>query len=176
MWPSMLFFVYLCSFQQAEAKPRCGGIFTAARGTLQTPGFPGPFPTPIHCEWVIDAQYLLTKNTTIVIYLTELFVFEGLKFTEYQVYDEGFHFNGRDLLVVNETNVIGAKTVETHQSYLVISLKLTTLDGTHLRVLDHFLNVFGFNVTYEIKEGAARTDVCNMMDCGFNGICYDHFT
>ncbi|KAK9882634.1 hypothetical protein WA026_022504 [Henosepilachna vigintioctopunctata] len=175
MRAKMLFVISLLWVQKATARPRCGGSFTAARGVIQTPGFPGPFSTPIHCEWVIDAQHLLSKNTSIVVYLTQLFVFEGLKFTEYQVYDESFRFNGRDLLVVNETNVVDAKMVQTNQTYLVISLKLPTLDGTHLRVLDHYLHSFGFNATYEIGEGGVRSDACNMADCGFNGICYDHF-
>ncbi|XP_044755159.1 uncharacterized protein LOC123314107 [Coccinella septempunctata] len=176
MWLKMLLILSFLSFQKASAKPRCGGIYTDARGVIQTPGFPGRFTTPIDCEWVIDAQHMLPKNTTIIVYLTQLFVFEGLKFTEYQVYDDGFQFNGRDLLVVNETNVVTERMVQTNQSYLVISLKLTTMDGTHLRVLDHFLDVYGFNVTYEMTEGTARVDRCNMMDCGFNGDCYDDYT
>lgn len=77
MWPAMVFVLSLLSYQRAWAKPRCGGIYTDARGVIQTPGFPGPFATPIDCEWVIDAQHMLPKNTTIVVYLTQLFVFEG---------------------------------------------------------------------------------------------------
>lgn len=102
--------------------------------------------------------------------------FPGLKFTEYQVYDDGFQFNGRDLLVVNETNVVTETTVQTNQSYLVISLKLTNTDGNQLRVLDHFLDVFGFNVTYEMTEGSSRSNGCSMMNCGFNGDCLDDYT
>ncbi|XP_023311270.1 LOW QUALITY PROTEIN: uncharacterized protein LOC108910229 [Anoplophora glabripennis] len=154
----------------------CGGTFTAARGIINTPNFPGPFDVPINCEWVIDAQLLTSSNTSIVVYLTQLFVFEGLTFTEYQLYGSDYKINARLIHRVNETNISRVRWVQTFQSFLVIRLKLPSADSAHLRVLDRFLDVFGFNITYEITTGTVRPNPCTMMDCGFTGICYDHYT
>ncbi|XP_019873401.2 uncharacterized protein LOC109601592 isoform X3 [Aethina tumida] len=159
----------------ARAHPECGGTFTAVRGVLQTPGFPKPFPVPIHCKWIIDASHLSTDKTSIVVYLTQLFVFGGLTFTDYVFYDRNFPVMGKVLHKVNETNVIQARWVRTNLTYLVIELDLESDVGEHLRVLDNFLDVYGFNITYEITDGGIRPNSCTMMTCGFTGICYDHF-
>lgn len=79
----------------ARGHPECGGTFTAVRGVLQTPGFPKPFPVPIHCKWIIDASHLSTDKTSIVVYLTQLFVFGGLTFTDYVFYDRNFPVMGK---------------------------------------------------------------------------------
>lgn len=160
----------------AGGRPRCGGILTAARGILQTPEFPSSLPVPVHCEWVIDAQNFASPNTSIVVYLTQLYVHEGLTFTEYQVYDRTYQLAGREIHRVNETNVVQVRWVQSFQNFLVVTLKLESVDSAHLRVLDRFLDVYGFNITYEIARGPARTDSCTIMDCGFTGICYDHYT
>lgn len=131
---------------------------------------------PINCEWVIDSQLLPSPNTSIVVYLTQLFVFEGLTFTEYQLYGSDYKINARLIHRVNETNISKVRWVQTFQSFLVIRLKLPSADSAHLRVLDKFLDVFGFNITYEITTGTVRPNPCTMMDCGFTGICYDHYT
>nr|CAH7763437.1 unnamed protein product [Callosobruchus chinensis] len=158
------------------AKKGCGGTYTAARGILQTPNFPGPFNVPLDCEWVIDAQYMMETNSSIVVYLTQLFVFEGLTFTEYQHYGNGYNINPKIIHTVNETNISKIRWVQSFQSFLVIQLKLPSLESAHIRVLDKFLDVFGFNITYEINTGIVRPNSCTMMDCGFTGVCYDHYT
>ncbi|KAJ8984859.1 hypothetical protein NQ317_013060 [Molorchus minor] len=160
----------------AAGRRGCGGTYTAARGIIHTPNFPDPFKVPIDCEWVIDAQHESSPNTSIVVYLTQLFVFEGLTFTEYQLYGSDYKINPRIVHKVNETNISGVRWVQTYQSFLVIQLKLPSIDSAHLRVLDRFLEVYGFNITYEITAGHARPDSCTMMDCGFTGVCYDHYT
>ncbi|KAJ3642410.1 hypothetical protein Zmor_025202 [Zophobas morio] len=170
------FLLLLVMAAAAGGRPRCGGVLTAARGILQTPGFPAELPVPIHCEWVIDAQNLASPNTSIVVYLTQLYVHEGLSFTEYQVYDKTYQLDGRVIHTVNETNVVQVRWVQSFQNFLVITLKLDSIDSAHLRVLDRFLDVYGFNITYEVARGPVRTDSCTIMDCGFTGICYDHYT
>ncbi|KYB25425.1 uncharacterized protein LOC100142542 [Tribolium castaneum] len=172
----MLFLLPLLLAAAAGGRPRCGGLLTAARGILQTPSFPSEFPVPIHCEWVIDAQNFASPNTSIVVYLTQLYVHEGLTFTEYQVYDRTYQLDGREIHRVNETNVVQVRWVQSFQNFLVVTLKLDSVDSAHLRVLDGFLDVYGFNITYEIARGPARVDSCTIMDCGFTGICYDHYT
>lgn len=130
------------------------------------------------CEWVIDSQNLdPTPNSSIIVYFTQMFVFEGLKFTEYPVYDKRYpNLKGNDVHVVSESNVTKIGWVVTHESYLVITLELDTIESSHLRVLDHFLDVYGFNITYEITNGKVREDACTTMDCGYTGVCYDHYT
>ncbi|KAG5875393.1 hypothetical protein JTB14_001271 [Gonioctena quinquepunctata] len=157
-------------------KKECGGIFSASRGVLNTPNFPGPFNVPLNCEWVIDAQHLWAPNTSIIVYFTQLFVFEGLTFTEYQHYGTDYKINPQLIHRVNETNISKVRWIQTYQSFLVIRLELLTADSAHLRVLDNFLDVFGFNITYEISAGVVRTNSCTMMDCGFTGNCYDYYS
>ncbi|XP_044268389.1 uncharacterized protein LOC123013719 isoform X2 [Tribolium madens] len=172
----MLLLFLLLLTVSAGGRPRCGGLLTAARGILQTPSFPSEFPVPIHCEWIIDAQNFASPNTSIVVYLTQLYVHEGLIFTEYQVYDRTYQLDGREIHRVNETNVVQVRWVQSFQNFLVVTLQLDSVDSAHLRVLDGFLDVYGFNITYEIARGPARMDSCTIMDCGFTGICYDHYT
>lgn len=159
----------------------CGGTFKDKRGILSTPNFPNKFPIPINCEWVISTsssnEHLDNdeKNTSIVVYLTQLYVQEGLSFYQYRFYDVDRKIGESIIHNVNETNVIKIYFVQTFENFLVIRLKLDNIDGTHIRVLDNFLDVYGFNITYEITTNV-RKNSCNMKQCGFTGICYDYFT
>ncbi|XP_050305057.1 uncharacterized protein LOC126742453 [Anthonomus grandis grandis] len=161
---------------EAARKGACGGTYVAARGILATPNFPGPFEVPIKCQWIIDASNVVSSNTSIVVYFTQLFTYEGLTFTEYQLYGPDYKINPKIIHKVNETNVIRTRWVQTYQSYLVIELKMQSAESAHLRVLDKFLDTYGFNITYEITTSGVRGPSCTMMDCGFTGICYDHYT
>ncbi|CAH0555811.1 unnamed protein product [Brassicogethes aeneus] len=171
----MLFLLVMLATGLCKAAHECGGTFTAVRGVLSTPNFPGPFQVPIHCRWIIDASLSTSSNTTIAVYLTQLFVFGGLTFTDYHMYERGYTVKGKVLHTVNETNIVQAQWVKTDLSYLVIELDLETSDSEHLRVLDNFLDVYGFNITYEITNGPVRPNSCTMKTCGFTGVCYDHF-
>ncbi|CAG9764098.1 unnamed protein product [Ceutorhynchus assimilis] len=157
------------------ARPTCGGTYTALHGVLTTPSFPGPFEVPIKCQWVIDASNVVSANTSIIVYFTQLFTFEGLTFTEYQIYGSDYKINPKIIHQVNETNIIRTRWIQTYQSYLVIELKMQSADSAHIRVLDRFLDTYGFNLTYEITTSGVRTPTCTMMDCGFTGVCYDNF-
>ncbi|XP_066246025.1 uncharacterized protein [Euwallacea similis] len=169
--------ILLIQIASNEAGKRtCGGTYTAARGILATPNFPGPFDVPIRCQWVIDASNAVSANTSIIVYLTQLFTFEGLTFTEFQLYGSDYKINPKLIHKVNETNVIRTRFVQTYQSYLVIELKMQSAESAHLRVLDKFLDTYGFNITYEITTTGVRSPSCNMMDCGFTGVCFDHYT
>ncbi|XP_056648750.1 uncharacterized protein LOC130453164 [Diorhabda sublineata] len=176
MWFLLVLLSTFSSTFSGANKKSCGGVYTAARGVLSTPNFPDPFKVPINCEWVIDAQLSSAANTSIVVYLTQLFVYEGLTFTEYQIYGDDYKINPKIIHTVNETNISRTRWIKTYQSFLVIQLKLSSADSVHLRVLDKFLDVFGFNITYEITTGSVRSNSCTMMDCGFTGNCYDYYT
>ncbi|XP_048520207.1 uncharacterized protein LOC125503568 [Dendroctonus ponderosae] len=173
---SSLWILLMQILSNAALRQTCGGTHTAARGILSTPNFPGPFDVPIRCQWIIDAVNTGTANTSIIVYLTQLFTFEGLTFTEYQLYGNDYKINPIVIHKVNETNVVRTKWVQTFRSYLVIELKLQSVDSAHLRVLDKFLDTYGFNITYEITTNSVRRSPCTMMDCGFTGICFDHYT
>lgn len=181
MVPSLLIVSLLFIFLPGASMhryTRCGGTYTSARGIIHTPNFPAQFTVPIRCTWVIDAQQFITTedNSNIYVYLTQLYVFEGLMFEEYQIYDDTYQLNGRVLHTVTENNVTKVSYIHSKQGYLVITLKLDTIESTHLRVLDHLLDVYGFNITYEISVGDVRPDRCTMLDCGFTGFCYDYYT
>ncbi|XP_060528944.1 uncharacterized protein LOC132703606 isoform X2 [Cylas formicarius] len=161
----------------SEAEKRnCGGILTTSRGILTSPNFPGPFEVPKKCQWVIDASNASTQNASIVVYFTQLFLFEGLSFTEYQIYGNDYKINPKLIHKVNETNITRVRWIQTHQAFLVIELDVLSLDSAHLRVLENFLDIYGFNITYEITSAELRSPSCTMMDCGFTGVCYDYYT
>lgn len=154
----------------------CGGTYKDRKGILSTPNFPNKFPVPIYCEWVISSSNgpPNEKNTSIVVYLTQLYLQEGLSFYQYPFYDVDRKVGESIIHKVNETNVIKVSYVQTFENFLVIRLKLDNIDGTHIRVLDNFLDVYGFNITYEITTNV-RENSCTMKHCGFTGICYDYF-
>lgn len=116
------------------------------------------------------------RNASIVVYLTQQFVNEGLTFKEYAEYDRSYSLDGNEIYKVNDSNIYEMRWVKTNMNAMVITLQLDDIESNHLRVLDHFLDVYGFNITYEITSGPVRSDSCTMMDCGFTGYCYDYYT
>ncbi|KAK4875869.1 hypothetical protein RN001_012291 [Aquatica leii] len=166
----------LILIQIIRIKCECGGTLTARKGLLQTPNFPNEFSVPIFCKWVIDASEISTSNTSIIVYLTQLFVLEGLSFEEYETYDRRYNILGKQIHVVLENNISKVRWVRTNQNVLVVTFQLHNIENTHLRILDHFLDVYGFNLTYEVTSEPVRSDSCTMSDCGFTGICFDNNT
>lgn len=162
------------SILSTTVQSSCGGVFKEKNGVLSTPNFPQRFQVPINCEWVIQSNSTNDRNSSIVVYLTQLYVQEGLSFYQYRFYDVDMQIEENIIHRVNETNVVKVSYVQTFENFLVIRLKLDSIEGTHIRVLDHFLDVFGFNITYEITS-KVREDRCTMKHCGFTGICYDNY-
>ncbi|XP_066581227.1 uncharacterized protein [Prorops nasuta] len=150
----------------------CGGRLTASRGIISTPNFPDPFPVPIKCQWVIDVSDFPTTNGTIVVYLTQLYVYKGLRFTEYAYYESDTMNYGVNLLQeVTEGNVFEHKWLRTFRPFLVLEFELERLEGNHVRVLDDLLDVYGFNITYEMTENNVNPKSCSVKDCSFAGNC-----
>ncbi|KAB0802106.1 hypothetical protein PPYR_04292 [Photinus pyralis] len=162
--------------QLSGTKCECGETLTAKTGIIHTPNFPNEFSVPILCKWVIDASEISTPNTSIVVYLTQLFVLEGLSFEEYETYDRRYNILGKQIHAVFDNNISKVRWVKTRQNVMVVTFQLGSIENTHLRILDNFLDVFGFNLTYEITTEPVRSDSCTMSDCGFTGICYDNLT
>lgn len=155
---------------------KCGGRLTERNGIIQTPDFPAAFETPLSCTWIIDASAHFTggvaDNTSIVVYLTQLYVVTGLKFTGYLVYDDTFdlRIKSEESFDLQEEDVTQVMWLKFSTKYLEIQFTIDTVYGTHLRALERFLDVYGFNITYEI--GSVKPMQCNALKCRFLGHCY----
>ena len=55
--------------------------------------------------------------------------------------------------------------------YLIFFLQVTDAGNIHLRVGDFLMDVYGFNITYEIVDINVnlRTDACSVYKCSFLG-------
>lgn len=149
----------------------CGGILTEKHGIIQTPNFPNSFHVPISCVWVIDAStYWGTPNVSIILYLTQQYVLAGLTFKEYMYYSDDFKVPSETEIKVKEENVTRTASVQSSSPFLEVKFQLDNLYGTHLRVMDHLLDVYGFNITYEVDS--PKSYQCNSMLCSFLGNCY----
>uniref|UniRef100_A0A8D8PDV1 Sushi, nidogen and EGF-like domain-containing protein 1 n=1 Tax=Culex pipiens TaxID=7175 RepID=A0A8D8PDV1_CULPI len=148
----------------------CGGTLTATHGTLQTPNFPERFPVPISCVWIIDASGVVGPNSSIVVYLTQQYVLSGLRFTEYMYYSEDFKVPSENVFELSEYDVTNVPWIKFNSPYLEIRFTMEALYGTHLRALDHLLDVYGFNITYEVDK--VKPYQCNALQCRFLGHCY----
>jgi hypothetical protein len=157
----------------SSATPNCGGTLTAKNGIIHTPNFPAPFHTPIHCQWLI-VKNENEDSASIVVYLTQVFVTGGLKFTEYLYYDEAYKAGARVVHTVSESSATHVKWLQVSGPYLLIELQLSRLEGHHLRALPRLLDVYGFNITYEISSetNPVRPYQCNTIECRFLGDCY----
>lgn len=159
-----------------ETGPACGTPpnrpLTGPRGVITTPGFPGPFPVPAECEWVIQADAAAGPATIIEVYFTQLFVTDGLTITEYSQYPPDFGFvTVREVFNKSHITQYGQYMVTT-LPYLVIRFRLDRLEGNHVRVHDDLMDVYGFNITYEMRPaGDERDDVCSLLVCSYSGNC-----
>ena len=151
----------------------CGGHLTARRGTISTPNFPGAFEVPIHCRWILDASELSERpNASITVYLSQLYAFRGVSFREFAYYEsETTNFGEALVREIDESNAFEVRSVSTSRPYLLLDFHLERLEGNHVRVLDHLLDVYGFNVTYEMSEYLEQRQSCSIGDCSFAGNC-----
>ena len=155
---------------------KCGEYLNTTNGIIQTPGFPKRFPVPIRCRWIIDASAHTEKN--IVVYLTQLYVTTGLKFTDYVYYEKesGLKYSESSGHIVTPENVTTSPWIRSFTPYLVIEFELDRLEGNHLRFLDDKHNVYfmyGFNVTFELVDrDVGVRESCNARICSLLGECY----
>uniref|UniRef100_A0A1A9UPM5 CUB domain-containing protein n=1 Tax=Glossina austeni TaxID=7395 RepID=A0A1A9UPM5_GLOAU len=160
-----------------KASPRvCGGVLNSRNGVIQTPNFPHKFSTPIECVWIIDASNAVKdsfhRNASIVVYLTQLYVLSGLKFTEYMYYSDDYKVPAHSVFTLTEGDITKVAWIQFNSQYLEISFQMSSLDGTHLRALDRLLDVYGFNITYEMAP--LKPYQCSALQCRFLGHCYAH--
>lgn len=162
----------------ASSSSQCGGTLTALRGIIQTPNFPNKFQVPIQCTWIIDASAIAKQNVSIVVYFTQQFVLSGLQFTEYAYYSDDFKVKSdHAVFELNDKTVTQVSWVRFYTQFLEIKFTMNDLYGTHLRALDRLLDVYGFNITYEIDE-IVKPYQCNALLCRYLGHCYatENFT
>ncbi|XP_050429321.1 uncharacterized protein LOC126838713 isoform X2 [Adelges cooleyi] len=171
-WTVLVWLLSTVAFAKGTASPVCGTPpdrpLTASKGVITTPRFPGPFSVPIECEWVISNQ---SNNTIIEVYLTQLYILDGFTVTEYSYYGKDYDVPGRE--VFNKTHIAQyAQSMLSTQPYVVIRFKMDRLEGNHIRVYDDLMNVYGFNITYEVRPlNDERNDVCSLLKCSFSGNC-----
>lgn len=151
---------------------QCGGTLTAERGVIQTPNFPQKFAVPVRCLWIIDASASTAVNVSIVVYFTQQYVLSGMTFTEYLYYSEDYQVKSHQSSSFewNEDAVTQVAWVRFASPYLAIEFSMDNLYGTHLRALDRLLDVYGFNITYEVAP--VKPFQCNALKCRFLGHCY----
>lgn len=92
---------------------------------------------------------------------------------EYELYqDEDFYVSKTDLGHVSFEDEV--TMLVAYKPYLVLNFHVgPVMNNMHLRVEDFLLDVYGFNITYEIIPEAAslRNDACSVFECSFLGNC-----
>lgn len=164
----------------ANAAEACDGRvkeLTTRRGIIQTPNFPNAFAVPIHCRWLINASDYANETPVVYVYFTQLFVKFGLTITEYGYFDtdneEGIY--KREIFNAVDSDVLRYEFSRTNLAYLMIDFQLDRLEDNHLRVLYHLMDVYGFNITYEITKYEPRDKRCTVSDCSLVGHCYANY-
>jgi hypothetical protein len=148
----------------------CGGKMNASSGYFHTPNFPHRFPAPIACRWLFHAP----PGKKIVLYLTQFYLHNSFRVTEYSHYSEDTHgrVTWRGRYEVGEINFEEAYLVSS-KPYMLIDFRVAEIGNIHLRVDEYLLDVYGFNITYEMvdEEMPVRTDACTVIKCSFLGHC-----
>lgn len=147
----------------------CGGRLTDAKGVIQSPNFPKEFPTPIQCEWVIYNPQ--TRNTAI--YLTQFYLKGFVSVWQFEHYsNQREYINPRQLATLNANSEI--QHIVSNKPYTVIRLAVSEINDINVRVLDHIVDVYGFNITYEFLDRSSTNlkRTCSINLCSYLGDCY----
>ena len=146
----------------------CGGVYREPKGVISTPSFPGPYPTPISCEWLIQAPH----GKKIIIYFTQFYMKDSFYITEYEYYQDKTTYIGRHSLGRISWEH-GLTSLAAYKPYVLIEFEVESIGNRHLRVIDHLLEVYGFNITYEIldKSTEVTKQTCSVSECSYLGNC-----
>lgn len=147
----------------------CGGVLGGKdSGTVHSPYFPKAFPVPIYCRWTIEAP----SGKVVIVYLTQFFLRDGFRATEYAFLDSSLNVGRKELGPITYED--GSAVIASSKPILVLELEVQDAANIHLRVMDFFLDVFGFNITYQIvaKEKQEHQQACSVSICSFTGNCY----
>ncbi|XP_076463040.1 uncharacterized protein LOC143295301 [Babylonia areolata] len=147
----------------------CGGKVDDERGFIHSPNFPGRFPDPISCTWVLRAP----PGRRIQLHFTQYFLREAFFLAEFDTYTSPTVFTGRnDLGAVDGRQHI--RSVVGHKPVLSIEFRSWGKRNIHLRVEEFLTEVYGFNITYEmVPVGEPLLNhTCSVAGCSFLGHCY----
>lgn len=144
-------------------------------GFLSTPNFPLPFPFPLHCKWIIRAPI----DHVIVLYFAQFYLRQDFSVHEFAFYiNEVVNAGGNVLSSDYVEGDSDLKPIVTSKSILVFRVDIEDLRNIHLRSVDFFLNVFGFNISFhQIKRNSPNelvSSVCNPFVCSLNGVCLEN--
>ncbi|XP_059471257.1 uncharacterized protein LOC132194158 [Neocloeon triangulifer] len=176
-----VFLLLLYGWAEAAHPPKQTGpcswvIDTVLRptGIIQTPNFPHRFTTPARCRWVLNSSQ--SPETHTIIWFTQIYVLTGLRITE-QLEESSSELAGSRVLLDASAHdqLLNYTWVRSAMPYLVVELNLDQLEGNHVRTRDNLLDVFGFNMTYELvrhdKENAQLPKRCSVVECSYAGDC-----
>lgn len=172
----LIVLICIVEFQCDHVIKLCGGRLTGRRGVIQTPYFPARYPVPIECQWEIDASKVL-NDSKIIVHFTQVYVIYGLTLINAGSREElGWK---TDLRVINVDKAFldGRAYLGFKKTFLLVKFKSDTVFNNHFRALTNILDVYGFNITYEIipkDEHTKRVHLrnCTLTTCSFNGNCY----
>ena len=163
----------LSSEAASPAKP-CRHFLNARVGTLTTPNFPSAFPVPFVCSWIINATGF-EPGSYIALYLTQMYLTRGVQAVQYSFRNETHAIGRKELDELHTLRPPRPYSIYRIKArYLEVLVNLDELVNANLRVEHRLMDVYGFNITYEIQPSSARmrNDTCNAVSCSFNGHCY----
>ncbi|KAK3611744.1 hypothetical protein CHS0354_037324 [Potamilus streckersoni] len=164
-------FAVLFKSQVAEDRQvftNCGGILEAEKGVIHSPNFPNEFPTPISCEWLIRAP----PEKKIIIYFTQFYLKNSFYVTEYDFYqDKTTYIGPRDLGRISWE--LDIPSLVAYKPYVHIEFSTENISNIHLRVIEYLLDVYGFNITYEMvnRSSDVPKNTCSVDSCSYLGNC-----
>uniref|UniRef100_A0A0P6GFS4 Brain-specific angiogenesis inhibitor n=1 Tax=Daphnia magna TaxID=35525 RepID=A0A0P6GFS4_9CRUS len=158
---------------ESSSLPSCRIFLRERFGTLTTPGFPSAFPVPFTCSWIIDATGF-EPDSFITLYLTQMYLTRGVKAVQYTFNNTTHAIGRKDLDELHTFRPRPYSVYRIKARYLEVQVNLDELVNANLRVERRLMDVYGFNITYEIQPNGSRirTDTCNVANCTFNGHCY----
>lgn len=159
---------------EAASPPKpCRHFLNARVGTLTTPNFPAAFPVPFVCSWIINATGF-EPESYIALYLTQMYLTRGVQAVQYAFRNETHALGRRELDELHTLRPRPYSVYRIKARYLEVLVNLDEVVNANLRVEHRLMDVYGFNITYEIQPSASRmrNDTCNAVNCTFNGHCY----
>lgn len=146
----------------------CGGVFEDSTGVLNTPNFPRPYQTPIYCEWLVHAP----PGKKIVLYFTQNYMRDSIYLSSYEHYQDINLYVGREELgqIFWEHDLT---FLVVYKPYVLLQFSVESIANRHLRVIDHLLDVYGFNITYEFVDthDSLSKQTCSVKTCSYLGNC-----
>lgn len=155
--------------EEGKVYTNCGGVFEEPNGVLQTPNFPGPYPTPIQCQWLIHAK----PGKKIILYFTQYYMKDSFFVSDYQAYQDTSTYVGRQDFGEITWEHDDLLSLVSYRPYMLIEFNVNFIGNRHVRVINHLLEVYGFNITYEIVDANANVSklTCSVKTCSYLGDC-----